>query len=520
MIAIIGAGFGGIATAVQLTRRGIEDFVVFEQCDGPGGVWMANTYPGCEVDINSLIYSFSFMPYDWTRTHPSRDELQRYAEDTIDHYKIRDRFRFGCAVESVEWDDPTSTYRLTLADGTTHRAEVVVAASGFLSRPKYPELPGLDAFQGPVFHTARWEHEHDLTGKRVALVGTGSSGIQATSQLSRYVDQLLVFQREPGWIVPKRAKPYAPRTRARRRRWPWTQRLERAGQWLYLDIAVRNAWKVGSIQNRLFERYCRRYIDKSIRDPELRALVTPNYPFACKRPIFDDNYFDALQRPNVTLVPLAVKHLTKDGIVAADDSERKIDVVILATGFRAQEYLSSLRVRGRGGRDLHEMWADAPTAFLGITVPDFPNFFIVYGPNTNGGNSIVFQIERQVNAITRMIMRLGATNGVIDTKQAAFDRFVNWVDAQNRKRTDATNFCHNYYHSASGRNVTQWPLGSVDYWILTKLLPHFAMKVDRPGRVSATRCVGGQGKESGDPVAGAPNSSALTAHIETIDRDL
>jgi len=480
MIAIIGAGFGGIATAVHLARRGIEDFVVFEQSGGPGGVWLDNTYPGCEVDINSLIYSFSFMPYDWTRTHATRDELQRYAEDTIDRFGIRDRFRFGCAVDGVEWDDAASAYRVTLADGSEHRAEVVVAAPGFLSRPKYPEWPGLDAFQGPVFHTARWRHEHDLKGKRVALVGTGSSGIQVTSHLARNSGHLYVFQREPGWIVPKRSKPYTARTRTRRRRWPWTQKLERAWQWLYLDLAVRNAWKVGSPQNRLFERYCRWHIDKSVRDPTLRALVTPEYPFGCKRPIFDDNYYAALQQPNVTLVPRAVTRITANGIVAEDDRERIVDAIVLATGFRAQEYLSSLRVRGRAGRDLHEMWGDSPTAFLGLTVPDFPNFFIVYGPNTNGGNSIIFQIERQANAIAGMIARLGSSRTVIDTRRGAFERFVGWVDAENRKRTDATNFCHNYYRSPDGRNVTQWPRGSVDYWVLTKVLPRLAMRLDRP----------------------------------------
>jgi cation diffusion facilitator CzcD-associated flavoprotein CzcO len=480
MIAIVGAGFGGIATAVQLARRGIEDFVVFEQSDAPGGVWLDNTYPGCEVDINSLIYSFSFMPYDWARTHAPREELQRYAEDTIDRFGIRDRFRFGVAVVSVEWEDSSSAYRVTLADGTEHRAEVVVAAPGFLSRPRYPEWPGLDAFQGPTLHTARWEHEHDLTGKRVALVGTGSSGVQVTSRLAQDVGHLYVFQREPGWIVPKRSKNYAPRTRRRRRRWPSTQKLERAWQWLVLDVGLRNAWKVGSPQNRLLERYCRRYIAKSVRDPELRTLVTPGYPFGCKRPIFDDSYFDALQRPNVTLVPHAVKRVTASGIVAADDRERTVDAIVMATGFRAQEYLSSLRVRGRGGRDLHEVWGDSPTAFLGLTVPDFPNFFIVYGPNTNGGNSIIFQIERQANAIARMIARLGSSRGLIDTRRGAFDRFVGWVDAENRKRTDAPNFCHNYYRSPSGRNVTQWPRGSVDYWILTNALPRLAMRLDRP----------------------------------------
>jgi cation diffusion facilitator CzcD-associated flavoprotein CzcO len=481
-VAIIGAGLGGIATAVKLKRAGIEDFVVFEQSPAPGGVWWDNSYPGCEVDVPSQLYSFSFMPYDWSCTYAGAAELQRYVHDTIDRFGIRSHFRFSCRVDSVIWDEARAGHRVRLADGSEHEFDAVVSCVGFLNRPRYPSWPGLDTFAGPRFHTARWEHDHDLVGKTIALVGTGSTAAQATRHLAEVASHLYVYQREPGWIVPKFVRDYRPATHRRWRRWPWTQKVERAGWWLVFDFGLRDIFAAGSVPNRLTEKLCRRYIDSRIEDPQLRALVTPTHPLGCKRIIFDDTFYRALARDNVTLVPHAVTSVTESGVIAADGRHRPADVLVMATGFQAQDYLSTLRVRGVDGRDLHEVWAGEPRAFLGVTVDGFPNFFMLYGPNTNGGNSIIFQLERQAEVAVRMIGRLRPGREVIETRSAAFARYDRWIAGQIRKRFTAANFCHNYYFSPTGRNVTQWPRGGLDYWVLTRVLPQLAMRRRRAER--------------------------------------
>lgn len=355
-VAIIGAGFGGIATAVNLTRSGVDDFVVFEQAHVPGGTWQANTYLRCEVDVYSLLYSFSFMPYDWTRTHAGRKELQQYAEDTIDHFGIRDRFRFSTKVSEVIWDDARADYRVLLADGTEDLFTAVVACVGFLSVPRDPDWPGLDVFEGVRFHTARWEHAHDLVGKRVALVGTGSSAAQIIPELADRADQVLLYQREAGWVVPKWSRTYRHFTRRRRMRMPWTRKAERFGLWLFYALLIRRVHKAGSLANRGVEKLCRWHLEREVADPELRRMLTPDHPFGCKRPLFTDTYYRALIRPNVTVIPHAVRSVTPKGVVAADGETRDVDVLITATGFQAQRYLCSVGVRGIGGADLHERW--------------------------------------------------------------------------------------------------------------------------------------------------------------------
>jgi cation diffusion facilitator CzcD-associated flavoprotein CzcO len=479
-VAIIGAGLGGVATAVKLKQAGIEDFVVFETSSAPGGTWWENRYPGCEVDVPSQLYSYSFIPYDWTRSYAGAAELQRYVEDVIDHFGIRENFRFSCPVQAAVWDEDRSVYELQLADGERHAFTAVVSCVGFLNQPRYPEWPGLDDFAGPRFHTARWEHEHDLAGKTVALVGTGSTAIQIAANVAEVADHLYVYQREPGWIFPKRVTQYRPVSRAIRRRVPPLQRAERIGWWFIFDFGLRWLFTAGSRANKLTEKLCRKFIAARVEDPAVRDAVTPTYPVGCKRVIFDDTFYRALNRPNVTLVPHAVTEVTRQGLIAADGAERPADVLLMATGFKAQDYLSTLRVRGRDGRDLHETWAGEPRAFLGIAMPGFPNFFMVYGPNTNGGNSIIFQLERQAEVVAQAMSRLRRTGAaVIETSERAFGSYDTWISGQVDKRFTAANFCHNYYFSPTGRNVTQWPRGGLDYWALTRVLPRVALRTGR-----------------------------------------
>lgn len=473
-VAIVGAGFGGIATAVKLKSAGF-DFTVFEQSAGPGGTWWDNTYPGCEVDTPSWAYSFSFMRYDWTGTHAKQPELRQYAADTIDRFGIRDRFRFESRVEQAVWNEAKRLYEVRLANGEEHEFELVVSCLGLLNLPRYPDWPGLDEFEGLKFHTSRWEHEHDLAGKRVAVVGTGSTACQAVPAIAPEVGHLYVFQREPGWVSPKGEYDYTPEQRERFRRNPWLSKWLRYRAFFQSSGFVK-AFRVDSRQNRKAREASLRHIEETIPDPELRAAVTPQYAYGCKRVIRASTYYESLNRENVTLVPKEVVRVTPRGLVDADGVEREVDVLVMSTGFQPQRYLASLEVVGRDGRSIHELWGDDPRAFLGITVAGFPNFFILYGPNTNGGYSEIAQLERQAEVVVRTAKRMRRRGiAVVDTRQSMMDRWVRWVDRRNAFAQSAGFAgCHNYYFAPSGRNVTQFPDTALKYFVMTKVLPRFA----------------------------------------------
>ena len=473
-VAIIGAGFGGLATAVKLTSAGIRSFTVFEKSDGPGGTWWDNRYPGCEVDVPSAGYSFTFMPFNWSRTHARADELRSYAKAIVERFDLDHHIRYGVAVESAAWDKSTSGYLVATSDGRVQRFQVVVSAVGMLNVPKYPDWPGLDAFNGPSFHTARWE-DHDLRGKRVAVIGTGSSAAQIVPEIAEQAKELLVFQREPGWVIPKRDRDYSETERKRNarldRRW-----LLRTQVHLSMRQLARSYDTEGQMQ-RTMRRGATRFIEQAVEDPAVRAAVTPAYPFGCKRPVVTDVFFPALNRPNVSLIPKEVVRVAPSGVVDADGDEHEVDVLILATGFKVTDYLDTFELRGASGQSLHEYWNDRPRAFLGITVPDFPNFFIIYGPNTNGCMSILSQHEIQASMVVRAIRRL-RTGRVIDTRPAALARWVRFVDQQCARRQNVLEAgCGNYYHSASGANVTQWPLNTASYFVASKVLPRFGLRV-------------------------------------------
>ncbi|WP_433260986.1 flavin-containing monooxygenase [Actinosynnema sp. CS-041913] len=481
-VAIIGCGLGGIAAAVKLKRRGIAAFTVFEQSDGPGGTWWDNRYPGCEVDIPSHAYSFSFLTYDWSRTHATQPELQEYAEHVLDRFDLRRHCRFRTRVESATWHEDTARYEVRLADGGTEWFDVVISCLGLLNVPRYPDWPGLDGFAGVQFHTARWDHGQDLAGKRVAVVGTGSTATQVVPAIAGQVDRLYVFQRQPGWIMPKGERDFTARERHLFRRFPILQKLRRASLFYQFRVMFKG-YDLASARQRENLRRCREYLRDTIDDPALRAHLTPDYPWGCKRPVLATGFYPALNRPNVELVPHAVTRVTPTGIVAADGVERQVDVLVMATGFQTTNFLASLDVRGVNGAAIHDVWNGEPSAFLGITVPGFPNFFMLYGPNTNGGFSIVAQLERQAEVAARAVAGLRNRRGsVVDTKADAARRWVRWVDREIVRSTSAMEAnCTNYYHSATGRNVTQWPKPHGEYYLLTKILPYFGF-VRRKGR--------------------------------------
>jgi cation diffusion facilitator CzcD-associated flavoprotein CzcO len=479
-IAIVGAGLGGIAVAAKLKFAGIDSFTVFEQSAGPGGTWYDNTYPGCAVDVPSCSYSYSFKPYDWVRSHATQPELRQYVEDVIDSLDVRSHFRFSTRVDQVIWNNERSLYEVFLHSGETEEFDVVVSAVGILNVPKYPDWPGLTDFEGPIFHSSRWEHQHDLTGMRVALVGTGSSGCQITPEVAKVAEHLYVFQREPGWIMPKGERDFTPEERERMMK---NRLLTKAIRWkgFYTTTKRLAAAQVGSKASRHSMEVSIDYVARTVQDPELRKFVIPQYPLGCKRIIQDSKFYDALNLPNVDLIPKSVARVTSDGLVDADGVERKVDVVILCTGFRATEFLVNLPIVGPAKLSLEDHWSGEPKAFLGITVPGFPNLFMLYGPNTNGGPSVIAQHERQAEVVVRAAKYMAKHDyAVIDTDTAWLNKFIRWVDKQNDVRWSAVHGgCHNYALSRSGRDVNHWPRGLITYLLMTRIGPRFAFKFTR-----------------------------------------
>jgi len=472
-VGIIGAGLGGVACAVNLARAGLHDVEVFEQADGPGGVWWANTYPGCEVDVDSQVYSYSFLPHDWTRTHAGQEEVQRYVERVIDHFGVRDRIRFGVRVAEVCWDARSRTYRLGTSAGEAGPFDLVVSCVGMLSNPAVPAWPGLDGFGGPVFHTSSFDHSVDLRGARVALVGTGSTACQLAPRLAEVAAHLDVYQREAGYVLPKRARDFTLEERERYRRRPLARRVDRYRLWHAATKATR-AFTVDSPEQERIRAYHARFLARTVEDPAVRAALTPAHPYGCKRPVFASDFYPLFNRPDVRLVPHAVERVTPGGLVAADGVERPADVIVLATGFQASRYLAGLEVRGPGGRTLHEVWGDEPAAFLGMTVAGFPNFAMTYGPNTNGGWSIVAQLERQSEVVVRMARRLARARrpAVLDTRPAVAAWYDRAVQRGLHRRRDASEAgCHTYFRAPTGKNVTQWPYSHLSYLAATKVLP-------------------------------------------------
>ena len=477
-VVVVGAGFGGIAAGVNLRRAGIETFTIYESSLGIGGTWWDNTYPGAEVDVGSHLYSFSFKAHDWTRTHARQPELQKYLEETVDEFGLRPHLKLGVAVESAVWEDDRHLWALTLSDGTTDECHALISAVGFLNVPIYPDWPGLGDFQGPAFHTARWQHEHDLTGKVVAVVGTGSTATQVVPAIQPIVKKLYVFQREPGWVLPKGEREFTDEQRALFAN-PWRRRWER---WRLRYLAEKSLYsgdlfRPGTKLNEEREQLCRDYIARKFSDrPDMAEAVTPKYPYPGKRPVLASTFYSALKKENVELVSRAVSRVTSTGIVDSEGDEREVDVIVMATGFQAANYLARLRVVGRDG-ELHDHWSGEPRAFLGITVPGFPNFFMLYGPGTNGGELVVMlesQAEYAVRAIKRMIRERVTAVEVKPTFEA---RWYRWL--QSKMAGTSWTMSNNYFKAPSGKIVTQWPYGNLQYRWLTKLLGRVSERTSR-----------------------------------------
>lgn len=456
-VAIIGAGFSGLGAAIRLRQRGWPDFLVFDQAAEVGGTWRDNTYPGCACDVPSHLYSFSFARNpDWSHTFSGQAEIWDYLRACAERYALAPHLRLGHTVHSAAWDADASRWRLVTSHGE-YRARVLIVATGPLSEPSTPDLPGLSTFAGTTFHSARWRHDHDLTGRRVAVVGTGASAIQFVPEIAPTVGALTLFQRTPAWVMPRRSRRIGRLEHAVYRRLPGAQRLTRLGVYWLREVQA-----IGFLHprvNRLAQRLAARHLRAQVSDPRLRAKLTPGYTMGCKRVLLSNTYFPALTRDNVEVVTDAIREVRPDGIVTADGTVHPVDTIIFGTGFHVTDMPIMSHVRGRDGRSLAEAWTPTMRAYRGTTVAGFPNLFILLGPNTGlGHTSVVLMAESQLQHVIKALahLRRRGLPGIEPTEQAQ-RRDVAHIDRKMRGTVWQTGGCTSWYLDSTGRNSTLWP---------------------------------------------------------------
>lgn len=478
-VAIIGAGFAGISAGYMLRRYGIDNFVILDRAPDIGGTWWYNRYPGAEVDTPSSIYSLSFSRWAWSRSHAQQAEILQYMNATVDRLGLRSRIRLGVEVRRAEWSESSASWNLTFQDGSSETFDAVISAVGFLDIPNMPEWSRNSSFVGEVYHAARWT-DIDLEGKTVAVVGTGSTAVQVVGELPKQCGSVIVFQRQPNWILPKNVEELNADERVRRSRGlPYLIRRVRGFIASERGRVGGKAATVGTRANTANREAALAHLHRSLRDrPDLISLLTPDYPFNGKRPVINDTFYPALTQANVRLVPHAVASLEADAIVDAAGEKHPVDVVFLATGFKASEYLHDLEVIGRDSRSLKDVWNGEPRALAGVTVPGFPNFFILYGPNTNAG-PVPFFLEAQAR-FAALALRASRRRraAIIETKPRVEAWYDRWV--QRRLAKTVWGGTRSYFTSESGRVVTQWPTGATQYWFMTRLTRWIGLSYQQP----------------------------------------
>lgn len=458
-VAIIGAGFSGLAAAIELSRKGIENFTIFEAAPGIGGTWYHNRYPGAEVDLESQIYSFSFEQYDWSRTHATWHELLEYLNHVAKKWDLERRTQLNERVQAITWSDSTSTYTIATESGADHgEFDAVISSVGFLNIPLVPPFArGEHPFKGPVCHTSRWQDGLTLEGKRVGVLGVGSSGVQIVSEAAKTAESVTIFQIEPNWIIPKNSRDFTAEEREQNRD-PEVYFAERQRLYDHYESMQRDsshARKDGAA-NQERAKLALDYMHSELADrPDLIPVVTPEFSFESRRTVNSDDYYQAIKNPNVRIVPVGAQEFTETGIIDANGDEHELDVVVLATGFNAANYLGELKVTGAGGQDLHEFWNGEPSAFLGMMVPGFPNFFMMFGPNTNSIPLVTFyeaQAEFAASVLTELAERDAST---VQIPEQPFEEFNEWVQG----KLDQTVWAEvrNYFQAKTGKIVSQWP---------------------------------------------------------------
>jgi cation diffusion facilitator CzcD-associated flavoprotein CzcO len=457
-VAIIGAGFSGLGAGIRLREAGITDFVIAERAGSVGGTWRDNTYPGCACDVPSHLYSFSFAPNpDWSYSFSRQGEIWSYLEAVADRHRLRGRIRFATEVTSARWDPSSARWHLQTSRGDL-TADVLISAAGPLSEPALPDVPGLEAFPGEVFHSARWNHGYDLTGKRVALVGTGASAIQIAPEIQPVVDRLVLFQRTPAWVLPRRDRRISAAEKWLYRHLPPAQRVARLGIYLSREATVGAFVKRPGIL-KTAQRMALRHLERTVADPDLRARLTPDYVMGCKRILLSSDYYPALAQPNVDVVAGGLAKVDGSTLVAQDGTAHEVDAIVFATGFHTTDLPIAERVFGAAGKSLAQAWGGDMRALRGTTIPGFPNLCLIIGPNTGlGHNSMVHIIESQLDYIVDYLRILGRPGtAALDARPGAQDRWCADIERRMTSTVWATGGCVSWYLNAAGRNPTLWP---------------------------------------------------------------
>lgn len=457
-MAVIGSGFSGIGTAVRLKEAGIHDFVILERSDDLGGTWRDNTYPGAACDVPSRLYEFEFAPNpDWTRSFSRQQDIWDYLRDCAERHEVLPHVYFGHEMLCAQWDDSVGRWFIETSRGPV-RSRVLVSGAGPLSEPAWPSIDGLDTFRGTVFHSAAWDHTHDLTGERVAVIGTGASAAQFIPEIQPDVRRLYVFQRTPSWVMPRHDRALTRFERRLYRKIPLLQRLVRAAIYHGREFYV-----IGfTIDQRLlrnFQKVAIRHLERQVADPRLRAKLTPSYTMGCKRIVLSSDYYPALTQTNVEVVTEPIREIGGRSVVTADGREREVDTIICGTGFRATSQPIAERVYGRDGRSLADAWRDGMRAYGGTTVSGFPNLFLLLGPNTGGGHtSVVLMAEAQmvyIREAVRYLVERGIT--AVDVVPEAMRRYDDAVQRRMRRTVWVRGGCDSWYLDEHGKNTTLWP---------------------------------------------------------------
>lgn len=455
-VIIIGAGFGGLAAAHHLRETGITDITVLERSSDVGGVWRDNTYPGAACDVPSVLYSWSFAPKsDWTHRYARQPEILDYIREHAQRSGLRDLVRTDSEVVDATWSEDDQRWAVTLSDGTVLEADVVVSAVGQLSQPSVPKIPGLCDFGGPQFHSATWDHSVDLRGKRVAVVGTGASAIQFVPAIVDDVAAMTVFQRSAPYVVPKPDGPYSKLQQNINENVPLALRAAREGVFHLSEQLNKTLDSDGRFADALHLAW-KLHLRRQVRDPQLRSRLVPDYPLGCKRLLFSNDWYPALTRDHVEVVNDGITAVEATGVRTADGRLHEVDVLILGTGFAATDFLASITVHGRGGVELHEQWDGGARAHLGIAVPNFPNFFVLYGPNTNlGGSSIINMLEAQARYVVQAVEQVRRDGRPLEVRAAVADGYD--TEMQGRLASSVWSSCASWYRDPSGRITTNWP---------------------------------------------------------------
>jgi cation diffusion facilitator CzcD-associated flavoprotein CzcO len=487
-IAIIGSGFGGLAMGYYLKQAGIESFIIFEKSGDVGGVWRDNTYPGAACDVPSHLYSFSFEPhYPWSCRYGHQPEILAYQREVARKYRLTRHIQFQREAVAADFDETRGLWVVRFSNGQTYEAEVLITAVGQLHRPQIPDIPGRDSFQGKAFHSARWDHDYDFNGKTVAVIGTGASAVQFVPEIARQAQQLYVYQRSPGWCIPKFDKPFA---KWQRKLLDWLPFIHDLDRWriFWLIEFIASAM----IDSRIFKRAAEAYLKISakillwlqVKDPALRGKLTPDFPVGCKRTLLSNDWLPALARPNVEVVTYAIREITPAGVTTGDGEHRDVDAIVWGTGFAATEFLAPMQLHGLKGQSLRERWQKGAEAYLGMAVSGFPNLFILYGPNTNcGACSIIYMLERQARYAVQCIQELQARElRYLEVKPEAEAAFNDELHQRN-KRTTYESGCHSWYINAEGRNTNNWVGHTNEYGRLLRRLnlDHYRFVSAEPG---------------------------------------